>query len=204
MRYRGLYRFGDRVIFSYDVNRQAILDLPGAEKINDTVAISRTLHLPANRLPMELLVAEIGTDFGNRAGDDGSPPLHGNRCQARGDLSAGLAGDVSGHVWKIDQATRLSLVLPASEKPQTVKIVLARVPAGELAEALDRLYLAGLRGWQSSAARDGTFQRVRYTGKPVQSVSAMRVTRTGIELDLESATGEPIIRQIYGTINAVP
>jgi hypothetical protein len=30
-----------------------------------------------------------------------------------------------------------------------------------------QLYLCGLKGWQTRAAKDGAFQRVRYTGKPV-------------------------------------
>ena len=30
-----------------------------------------------------------------------------------------------------------------------------------------QLYVAGLKGWQTRAAKDGAFQRVRYTGKPV-------------------------------------
>ena len=30
-----------------------------------------------------------------------------------------------------------------------------------------QLYVAGLKGWQTNGAKDGAFQRVRYTGKPV-------------------------------------
>jgi glucose/arabinose dehydrogenase len=152
-KYRGLSVSGDRVIFSYTVNGCAVLDLPGAEKIGDAVAITRTLYIAAHARPLELLVAEIGTDFGNRAGYDGSPPSHGDRCQSLGDLSAGLAGHVSGLVWKIDQATRLSLVLPAAEKPSTVKLVLARVPVGELEKALDRPIIVPLLLTVSGVAR---------------------------------------------------
>lgn len=45
-----------------------------------------------------------------------------------------------------------------------------------------QLYVSGLKGWQTSAARDGAFQRVRYTGMPVRMPTAMRVTRGGIDL----------------------
>lgn len=45
-----------------------------------------------------------------------------------------------------------------------------------------QLYVAGLKGWQTDAGRDGCFQRVRYTGKPVRDVAAMHVTKTGIDL----------------------
>jgi glucose/arabinose dehydrogenase len=57
-----------------------------------------------------------------------------------------------------------------------------------------QLYLAGLRGWQTTGVRDGCLQRVRYTGKPVHLVLGWRVTKTGVSLefpnplDRESAT----------------
>jgi len=41
-----------------------------------------------------------------------------------------------------------------------------------------QLYLAGLRGWSSGAARDCAFQRVRHTGKPVHLPVGV-VTRKG-------------------------
>ncbi len=57
-----------------------------------------------------------------------------------------------------------------------------------------QLYIAGLRGWQTSAARDACFQRVRYTGKPANMVTGLKVTKTGLDLtftdpvDAEDAT----------------
>ncbi len=45
-----------------------------------------------------------------------------------------------------------------------------------------QLYVAGLRGWQSSAAQDACFQRVRYTGKPANMVTGLKVTKTGLDL----------------------
>jgi hypothetical protein len=45
-----------------------------------------------------------------------------------------------------------------------------------------QLYVAGLRGWQTNAARDGALQRVRYTGQPLNTVAAMKVTHTGLDL----------------------
>ncbi len=44
------------------------------------------------------------------------------------------------------------------------------------------LYNAGLRGWQSNAAREAGLDRVRYTGKPVVTVRALRVDRQGVHL----------------------
>ncbi len=45
-----------------------------------------------------------------------------------------------------------------------------------------QLYNAGLRGWQSNAAKEGGFDRIRYTGKPVLSVAKLNVTRAGVAL----------------------
>lgn len=45
-----------------------------------------------------------------------------------------------------------------------------------------QLYVAGLKGWQTEAPRDGCLQRVRYTGKPVHTAHAMKVTSTGLDL----------------------
>ncbi len=45
-----------------------------------------------------------------------------------------------------------------------------------------QLYVCGLRGWQTNGARDGAFQRVRYTGKAVVMASGYAVTRDGVEL----------------------
>src|SRR6185436_16051652 len=43
-----------------------------------------------------------------------------------------------------------------------------------------QLYLAGLVVWQSNGARQGGFQRVRYTGQPVQAPQQMHVRKNGI------------------------
>ncbi len=43
-----------------------------------------------------------------------------------------------------------------------------------------QLYLCGLKGWQSSATRDGGFYRVRYTGKAAQLPVAFKATTEGL------------------------
>lgn len=56
-----------------------------------------------------------------------------------------------------------------------------------------QLYLTGLKGWTTSAVHDGCFQRVRYTGRPLNMPIAMRSYQNGIaltfsrELNRESA-----------------
>ncbi len=57
-----------------------------------------------------------------------------------------------------------------------------------------QLYLAGLRGWQSSAAKDACFQRVRFTGKPLHTVVGLKVVKDGLELTFS----EPLDRSVAG------
>ena len=49
-------------------------------------------------------------------------------------------------------------------------------------DADGQLYVTGLRGWQTSAATDGAFQRVRYTGKPANMVTGLRVRKGGLDI----------------------
>ena len=45
-----------------------------------------------------------------------------------------------------------------------------------------QLYVCGLKGWQTRAAKDGIFQRVRYTGKPVNMPTDLHVLKDGIAI----------------------
>ncbi len=49
-----------------------------------------------------------------------------------------------------------------------------------------QLYVAGLKGWQTRAAKDGCFQRVRYTGKPVHMPSELHVVKGGLSITFTS------------------
>jgi glucose/arabinose dehydrogenase len=57
-----------------------------------------------------------------------------------------------------------------------------------------QLYVAGLRGWQTTAVKDGCLQRVRYTGKPVLLPVTLNVRKTGIDLGFT----EPLDRETAG------
>jgi len=45
-----------------------------------------------------------------------------------------------------------------------------------------QLYVSGLQGWQTSGAKDGCFQRVRFTGKPILLPIDLQVHENGILL----------------------
>jgi len=61
-----------------------------------------------------------------------------------------------------------------------------------------QLYVCGMRGWQTTGVRDGCLQRVRYTGKPVHMVLAMRATRTGVDLEFPN----PLDRETATNLDA--
>ena len=50
-----------------------------------------------------------------------------------------------------------------------------------------QLYLAGLRGWQNAASRDGGFYRVRYTGETVTMPISLSTKTTGVEYTFATA-----------------
>jgi len=50
-----------------------------------------------------------------------------------------------------------------------------------------QLYVVGSLGWSTSASKDGSFQRVRYTGKNVYLPSSLHVYSNGIELSFTDA-----------------
>ncbi|MFT7641861.1 MAG: hypothetical protein ACI9G1_003612, partial [Pirellulaceae bacterium] len=45
-----------------------------------------------------------------------------------------------------------------------------------------QLYVSGLRGWQTSAAKNGCFQRVRYRQQPLRLPVGLKVKKDGIEV----------------------
>ena len=59
-----------------------------------------------------------------------------------------------------------------------------------------QLYVCGLRGWQTTAARDGCFQRVRFTGKAVRMPIGWAVTKTGIELTFTDALDKAVAEDV--------
>jgi hypothetical protein len=50
-----------------------------------------------------------------------------------------------------------------------------------------QLYVGGLRGWQTTGVKNGTLQRVRYTGAPVRMPIGLHATKRGVKLDFTCA-----------------
>jgi hypothetical protein len=57
-----------------------------------------------------------------------------------------------------------------------------------------QLYVSGLRGWQSNAAKEGGFDRVRYTGGPVCMPTGLNATSKGMKITFTS----PLDREAAG------
>jgi hypothetical protein len=58
---------------------------------------------------------------------------------------------------------------------------------GRFSQKDGQLYVAGLKGWQNAATRDGGFYRVRYTGKPVRQVLKTHAAKNGLQLTFSTA-----------------
>lgn len=54
------------------------------------------------------------------------------------------------------------------------------------------LYVAGFRGWQTNAANETGFQRIRYTGATVPIPDKLEITETGVRLHFETELDEEL------------
>ncbi len=50
-----------------------------------------------------------------------------------------------------------------------------------------QLYLVGMKGWQTSAGKNGCFQRVRYTGKPLNLPRQLHAVKGGLVIEFSEA-----------------
>jgi hypothetical protein len=50
-----------------------------------------------------------------------------------------------------------------------------------------QMYVVGMRGWQTDGNRDGCFQRVRYTGKPINQPLSAKISADGIQVTFTDA-----------------
>ena len=58
------------------------------------------------------------------------------------------------------------------------------------------LYVTGLLGWQTSAIRDGSLQRVRFTGEPIRQPIRMKIHANGIRLTFSTPLDKKIAEDI--------
>jgi hypothetical protein len=73
---------------------------------------------------------------------------------------------------------------------------LSGVHRGRFSPKDGQLYVSGMDGWGSYAQADGCFQRVRYTGRPVQLPVACRVHQNGVLLTFTQAIDKDVAGRV--------
>jgi hypothetical protein len=63
-------------------------------------------------------------------------------------------------------------------------------------EADGQLYVSGLKGWQTSAAKDGCFERLRYTGKPFCMPVGLNVHSNGVKVVFNQALDKELVTDV--------
>jgi len=58
------------------------------------------------------------------------------------------------------------------------------------------MYVLGFRGWQTNAATECAFQRVRYTGKPIPNPEKYENTKTGVRLQFAQPIDEEVAKDL--------
>ncbi len=120
-KYKGLYLHGDDVVFAYSVGTAAVLEMPGSEKIGDTLAVSRTFNVLSKGDASSVLVAE---------GEEGATATLENQtisvtnpknADERSFIT--VTGAPAGAKWKIVPPARVELQLPALAEGQAFKVV---------------------------------------------------------------------------------
>jgi hypothetical protein len=137
-------------------------------------------HPETKSMPREPVLTWLPMDFDNSPG--GQVWVPGDRW---GPLKGRLLHTSYGQ-------SRLLLVLLDEERAQggVVRFPLSfasGIMRAQFSPADGQLYVAGLRGWQTTGVKDGCLQRVRYTGKPVNLPVAWKVRKTGIDLTFSDA-----------------
>lgn len=59
-----------------------------------------------------------------------------------------------------------------------------------------QLYLVGMKGWQTSAGKNGCFQRVRYTGKPLNLPRQLHAVKGGVVVEFSDALDKELANDV--------
>jgi hypothetical protein len=132
-RYKGLYRSDKGIVFSYIVGNVNVHDMPSVVVRDNQRVFCRTLNITASKEPLQMLLADVpgvSTEIqfkGNKRRIDLSGPglgylvvdVFGGPKETALDLSGG-------------KVSRLSLKIPASDKPMQIKISFWSGPAEKL------------------------------------------------------------------------
>ena len=125
-----------------------------------------------------------------------------NSCGGQATVSSDRWGPLGGLMLHFSFGTGSHLLLLRDEmagQPQGAVVPLvgdfrSGVHRGRFSPIDGQLYVSGMNGWGGYPAEDGCFQRVRYTGGPVQQPVGFRVHRNGVLLRFSA----PLDRGVAG------
>src|SRR5215831_4308606 len=130
MKYHGHYLWNRRAILSYSIEGREVLELPGAERTNDSIVLLHTLTIGPGSKAMRLCVAQGVSSFQIRGlvtigqtipkvgsgpaaeyiiiAASGEAPGSGAASQTIGDfVASAILGESDGMTWETDDQQRL-------------------------------------------------------------------------------------------------
>ncbi|HTL57602.1 MAG TPA: DUF6797 domain-containing protein [Candidatus Limnocylindrales bacterium] len=148
MRYKGHYVYNRQAILSFTIDGRDILELPEAEKADDSVIISHTLRIARGPAQLRLCMGQGEKSSQQRCGlvlpQGSAPEGQGGPVRGRlvvaasvipnGDLpqgghsigdfvAAGAFGATEGLTWEVDDQQRLILNIPGDGQPRLVRVL---------------------------------------------------------------------------------
>ncbi|HET6249342.1 MAG TPA: DUF6797 domain-containing protein [Tepidisphaeraceae bacterium] len=132
LHYKGLYRHGDQVIFSYSVNGMDVLDLPGVKQFTKGAGFTRTFSVGASDVTQTLIVADVDGDQLIAVGSEKSGVItHGPDT-----LIIYSAGQVAGTKFTAADITNgkgkeIRFSIPPHAKAESFELVIYDGPTGD-------------------------------------------------------------------------
>lgn len=124
-KYKGLYKHGNQVVFSYTIGACAVLDMPAMEGAGDAKAFARCFTLGTSDAPLALMIAEVkgatGTADGNTA--------------TAGDLKVAVVNPPAGAKLAVSPEGQITLQIPQHGAAANFKVLISKADAAAIAKA---------------------------------------------------------------------
>lgn len=144
MHYRGLYRHGDQIVFSYTIGDMEVLELPGVEGTGPHLVFTRTFEAGPSKSAQTMVVSDLDSGKGGvgpasqNIGTDKKGPADKTIAVIENngeDTAAGLVGAAAGATWEVadDRGPSIRLTLPPHEGTEKFKLVIWSGPSANLA-----------------------------------------------------------------------
>jgi hypothetical protein len=134
-KWKGIYRHGDTVVFSYTVGATEVLDEPGLEQRGGLSLFTRTLHVGQSTAPLVALIAD--DDTAKASVENGIATL----TKTSGVVMIGIIGSKTATL-TVTPDGRVLLNIPASSAGQTLRVAIAQLPNDDKAKFSAALFAA--------------------------------------------------------------